>query len=316
MLGPLNVLDLRHFTARDLRPLLEAEAREWNAELMWDYSGSAEMILRYADSRILPGYAVMEEGKVNAYSFFVYESNKAVIGDCYAAPKIEKRTELQQLLLEHVIETLQQTPGITRIESQLLLQPSEVIAAPFEAEGFSRYRRLFMSVAAKELASRRLPKRIAGVKVRKWQESDFQNAAALITKAYSGHVDSTINDQYRTNSGSLRFLNNIVRFPGCGIFDADASLVVLDAQRQMIGLLLCSRVRRDVAHITQVCLLPSYRGQGLGRMLIEMCAEGAATNAVGKLTLTVTEENESAVELYRLLGFSVERTFDAFVWEK
>ena len=52
------------------------------------------------------------------------------------------------------------------------------------------------------------------IEIRRWTEQDYQPAAALITTAYRGHVDSEINDQYRTLSGSLRFLNNIVRFPG------------------------------------------------------------------------------------------------------
>ena len=36
----------------------------------------------------------------------------------------------------------------------------------------------------------------------------------------AGHIDASINDQYRSLHGSLRFLHNIVRFPGCGVFDA------------------------------------------------------------------------------------------------
>jgi ribosomal protein S18 acetylase RimI-like enzyme len=33
------------------------------------------------------------------------------------------------------------------------------------------------------------------------------------------------------------------------------------------------------------------------------------------LTLTVTEANHRAVDLYRKLGFEEKRVFDAFVWE-
>jgi ribosomal protein S18 acetylase RimI-like enzyme len=316
--GPLNVLDLRHFTAADLRPLLREEAREWEKCLHWDYSGSAEMILRYAESRILPGYAVLEKGKVVAYTFFVYEGNKAVIGDCFASEKAEEsQDELRLQLLGHVLETLQQSPGTTRIESQLLLQSSGALAEPFENTGFRSFRRLFMSVRATDLSQIERRSRVPGVKIRRWHESDFQNASVLITRAYAGHVDSTINDQYRTAAGSLRFLNNIVRFPGCGAFDSNASLVALDEQTgTMVGLLLCSHVRSDVAHITQVCLLPSFRGRGLGRLLIGMCAEEIAAHRLKTLTLTVTEGNTSAVELYRVLGFKTERNFDAFVWER
>ena len=53
-----------------------------------------------------------------------------------------------------------------------------------------------------------------------WTPTDYQAAAELIHACYVGHSDALINDQYRTLHGSLRFLHNIVRFPGCGIFEA------------------------------------------------------------------------------------------------
>ena len=82
------------------------------------------------------------------------------------------------------------------------------------------------------------------VEIRPWTEGDYQPSAAVITAAYRGHVDAQINDQYHTLSGSLRFLNNIVRFPGCGVFDAESSFVALDRKaKSLIGLILCSRVR-------------------------------------------------------------------------
>jgi ribosomal protein S18 acetylase RimI-like enzyme len=34
------------------------------------------------------------------------------------------------------------------------------------------------------------------------------------------------------------------------------------------------------------------------------------------LSLTVTEANVRAVELYKRLGFDAQRVFDAFVWEE
>src|SRR5258708_569101 len=52
----VEILDLRHFSSADLRPLLEDEVRLWANLLCWDYSGSAEMILRYMDAQFLPRY--------------------------------------------------------------------------------------------------------------------------------------------------------------------------------------------------------------------------------------------------------------------
>ena len=66
-------------------------------------------------------------------------------------------------------------------------------------------------------------------------EQDYQPAAGVITAAYRAHIDSEINDQYRTNAGSIRFLNNIVRFPGCGVFDVESSFVGDPSANQCAG---------------------------------------------------------------------------------
>ena len=154
------------------------------------------------------------------------------------------------------------------------------------------------------------------VEIRRWAESDYQAAAAVITAAYRGHVDAQINDQYHTLSGSLRFLNNIVRFPGCGVFDAESSFVALDRKaKSLIGLILCSRVRSDVGHVTQVCVLPEYRSRGIGDSLLADTVCNLRKRNFSMLSLTVTEANARAVALYRRLNFDTKRVFDAFVWE-
>ena len=109
----------------------------------------------------------------------------------------------------------------------------------------------------------------------------------------------------------------IVRFPGCGFFDAEASFVVQHkATRHMAGLILCSRVRHDVGHVTQVCVLPDFRGRGIGESLMAATELNLRKRNFCMLSLTVTEANSRAVDLYRRLGFDLRRVFDAFVWEE
>ena len=83
----------------------------------------------------------------------------------------------------------------------------------------------------------------------------------------------------------------------------------------VVGLILCSRVRDDVGHVTQVCLLSEYRGQGIGEGLMARTCNALRNRKFKLLTLTVTEANHRAVDLYRKLGFETRRVFDAFVWE-
>jgi ribosomal protein S18 acetylase RimI-like enzyme len=320
----VEIIDLRHFTSADLRPLLEEEIEAWGRLLSWDYSSSAEMILRYVDARILPGYAAVERGRLHGYSFFVYEGSKGVIGDLFVAEeslnngKAEHATENR--LVTHVVETLQQSPGVHRIEAQLLVHPSGAMAVPFEAQGFRRFRRLFMTLPLRKEGNGNgrngAPPAPKGFEIRRWTEADYQTAAHLITECYREHIDSEINDQYRTPQGALRFLNNIVRFPGCGFFDNNASFIAAEKSTgNTVGVILCSRVKGDVGHITQVCILPKYRGFHLGWALMEASAYDLKRRNFGMLSLTVTEANENAVGLYKRLGFSVTRVFDAFVWE-
>jgi len=313
----LEILDLRHFSSVDLRPLLEDETFVWARLLSWDYSGSADMILRYIDAKILPGYAAVDRGRVFGYSFFVYEGNKGVIGDLYVTNgnRLPDSRQVEIRLLTHVIETLQQSPGIHRVEAQLLAHDTNAVSRPFLETGFQRHTRLFMVLALNKTQPN--PTSIhPEVEIRPWAEGDYQPSAAVITASYRGHVDAQINDQYHTLSGSLRFLNNIVRFPGCGVFDADSSFVAIDRKaKTMIGLILCSRVRSDVGHVTQVCVLPEYRGRKIGESLLAATEGNLRKRNFSALSLTVTEANNKAVALYRRLNFDSKRVFDAFVWE-
>ena len=315
----MEILDLRHFASNDLRSVIDEEVAVWRSTLHWDYRASSDMILRYADSRILPGFCAIERGRVHGYCFFVYEGAKGVIGDLYVEDSNsthDRRHEIELELLRHAVTTLQQSPGIRRVEAQLLVHATDRLTEPFLTEGFRRYRRLFLTLPIGGPYTPPIRPLSRDVEIHRWSEVDYQPAAHVITSAYCGHIDSDVNDQYRTISGSLRFLNNIVRFPGCGVFDPSASFVALHRPTNTrIGVLLCSRVRSDVGHITQVCTLPEYRDTGIGEHLLRYSYADLAARRFTELSLTVTEENSRALAFYLRLGFSHLHAFDAFVWE-
>lgn len=320
----IEILDLRHFSARQLRPLLELESRQWSERLKWDYRSSADLLLQYLDSRVLPGFVALNRGRVCGYIFCVHEASKAVIGDVFAASDLasEPSAEVENRLITHLLELLQNSPNVSRIEAQLLLHAQGLHLRPFLRSGFRVYPRLFMERGLREngepaedfgAAAAAVPD---DLELRKWSPEDFQAAGALIQQCYLGHLDSRINNQYRTVPGSLRFLHNIVRFPGCGVFDPASSMVLRDRSTGALdGLLLCSRVRQDVGHITQICLAAKHRRRGLGAMLLGECIGGLRTRGFGALTLTVTAGNTEAIALYERFGFAVAHRFDAMVWD-
>jgi ribosomal protein S18 acetylase RimI-like enzyme len=317
-LTSVEILDLRHFASGDLRPLLDQEVEIWGGTLSWDYRNSAEMILRYVDAKILPGYAAVERGSIVGYSFFVYEGGKGVVGDLFVSPRRVDTHRIEAQMAEHVIATLQQSPGIHRVEAQLLMHQTGDLNSCFATAGFQRYRRLFLSLelGGSVASGSRVLQLANNIHVRRWMDQDYQPAAGVITAAYRSHIDSEINDQYRTHAGSVRFLNNIVRFPGCGVFDPESSFsAVHRPTNSLVGLILCSRVKSDVGHVTQVCILPEYRHMGIGEGLLACTANSLRNRNFSLLSLTVTEMNERAVALYKRLGFNETSAFDAFVWE-
>jgi ribosomal protein S18 acetylase RimI-like enzyme len=323
----IEVLDLRHFAAPLLRSVLEAEGEVWRERLHWDYRASAKLLMQYLDSHMLPGYAALEAGQVTGYVFCVYEETKGVIGDVFALPEPGAGSgghfgsaaahEIEDTLLKHLFETLLNSPQLHRIESQLLLHPSGTHAGIFRDHGFRVFRRYFMvrqlaGVAAD--VSINLP---VELELRAWRDDDLNAAGRLIAEAYQGHPDSRINDQYCSVQGSMRFLHNIARFAGCGVFAPQVSHLVMDRRtHEMVALVLGSRVSQQSGHITQLCVHPGYRRRGLARMLLTVAATCFVRSGVSEISLTVTEANADAIDLYRSDGYEVVHTFDAAVWQR
>jgi ribosomal protein S18 acetylase RimI-like enzyme len=319
----IEVLDLRNFSARQLRPLLEREAGVWRERLRWDYRSSTELLLQYLESRILTGFVALDRGRVCGYTFCVYEGIKAVIGDAFATGhKTMSDADATRALLAPMLELLGHTPGVDRVESQLLLYGAGEFTDLFAGPEFTVYPRLFLECnvggqrdllpAAAEAAD------LSGVgpelALALWTPEDYQAAAELIHACYVGHTDALINDQYRSLHGSLRFLHNIVRFPGCGIFEPGFSWMLRERRSgALVGMVLCSRVGANVAHITQLCIAQAYRGRGLGRGLLERSAKSLLGAGFEAITLTVTEDNVQAVRLYERFGFTLRHRFDAMV---
>ncbi|PAE22795.1 MULTISPECIES: ribosomal protein S18-alanine N-acetyltransferase [Bacillaceae] len=81
-----------------------------------------------------------------------------------------------------------------------------------------------------------------------------------------------------------------------------ALYVVLEEENKVIG--YCGAwIVVDEAHITNVALLPEYRGRKLGEALMRQLMEVASEKGVITMTLEVRVSNFTAQSLYRKLGF-------------
>ena len=314
---PGSLIDLRDLQPEHLAPLLDQEIEAWKSGLDWDFRASADLVKRFVQVRALNGFALVEGGvgvaQVAGYGYYVVEEGKGLIGDFFVRPS-SRTAGSEYRLLEAVLEGMWRTPGIRRVEAQLMMLESyDARAVPF-SRWFRRFPRQFMETPLRGLALSPSPP--SGALISPWAGHYNEEAARLIAASYRGHIDSQINDQYRSPQGALRFLVNIVQYPGCGMFFAPASFAARDRRTgELCGISLASLIASDVGHITQICVTPPHQRSKLGYELMRRSMEALQAHRCRSVTLTVTTDNEVARSLYERMGFRNKRDFAAYVWD-
>jgi ribosomal protein S18 acetylase RimI-like enzyme len=311
-----SVVDLASVSAADLAPVLQEETAAWRAALEWDFRPSAELVRRFTEMRALSGFALLAgSGRIAGYAYYVCEDGKGLIGDLYVR-QAERSLDSENTLLAAALDGMWSMPGTRRVEAQLMMLSSPLDRPVPYPHWFRSHRRLFLEMPLAAVSG--LPVREpSAVAILPWSENRQDDAARLIVDAYRGHVDSSINDQYRSPGGARRFLTNIIQYPGCGAFFAPASCVAQDrSRRALCGLSLASLVAPESGHITQICVDPAHRNTGLGYELLRRSLVALAGHGCRTVSLTVTAANREAIRVYERMGFRVRREFAAYVWER
>lgn len=328
----VRIVDLRQTTSRQLEPLFAEEQQHWLEELHWDYRPSVQLISRFIDAKSLAGFAAVVNGQPAGYGFYVLEESKGLIGGLYVSPRFPQLETAKSLLAE-ILGTIRAAPALDRVEAQVM-PFGEPLDSAFTAERFRLYTRQFMLLPLGERpvqhaespadafeqafpANASASPVLSGLRLDRWDDRFFEPCARLIQLAYANHIDSEINDQYRSESGALKFLKNIIVLPGCGQFLPDASFVVRPlASERLVGVVLTSSVSFGVGHTTQICVMPGFQIQGLGQRLMAASIQALRARKFHALSLTVTADNARAVRLYERLGFRTVKSFAAAVWRR
>jgi ribosomal protein S18 acetylase RimI-like enzyme len=306
--------DLRDFRASELDLLLEEQGAFWNQRFRWDFSASADVIRRFLDMRNLFGFALLRDGKPVGYSYFVHEDRKALVGDLFITA--EHRSEAaERVLLHNTIKSAVVFPNVRRVEGQLLglsFNPRDEV---IYGRNLAVFERNFMML--EDLRGFPISRKSSrGVSYQAWSDRFLDSAADLVAQSYRNHVDSLINDQYRSFAGARRFLFNTTQHPGCGVFFRPASLIAADQlSLRIAGICLGSLVHAEVGHITQIAVAPGVQGRGAGFELLRRSVDAFHEHGCRAVSLTVTASNRAAVDLYEQVGFRTIRRFQAFVWE-
>jgi ribosomal protein S18 acetylase RimI-like enzyme len=218
--------------------------------------------------------------------------------------------------MEASLRELMRINGVERIEAQILL-----LTSPFErtfpaADLLRNFQREVMEVDLSPIRPGPVDHRGFAASIVPWHDHMLSDAGDLMARAYDGHIDSRINDQYRSSPIARRFLQSIVEHPGCGAFCPAGSFAAYgSSSRRIEGMSLASIVGPAMGHITQLCVSPEARGQRLGFRLLDSSLHHLKRLGCRRVSLSVTSWNREAMDLYKRVGFERKRLFTAAVWE-
>ena len=304
----MDLVPLHEVTSRALRPLLREESAHWEEELLWDFGEVASAVESGLDRGALFGRTIREGPRCLAYSYYMVDGGRAIVGSVYAAEG-HRGSGLEDKLLDAVIADAQARTGHERVECQTLFSTAPEADQRFTRAGFASRRRHY-------LVRRLGPLPVSapsGIRLRTVRRDDLPAVADLIHRSHEGSVDAALNLTYATPALCRGFVDTLVLRSGCGRFSAEASLLA-EGPRGPVGVLLASELSRTNGHICQVSVDPSSQSKGLGTHLLVSGLEAMRRSGLVTVSLSVTVGNGRAYSLYTRLGFRLRKEFAAHAW--
>ena len=173
----------------------------------------------------------------------------------------------------------------------------------------SYYKRFRMEIdlRLRELHGVQLPR---GYRLVGWDPALVEPHAEIKYLSFRSEIDSNVFPCLGDYAGCLRLMNEIRQKPG---FLPQATWLVATTHTESGVEEFCGTVQGVVDQsrmgaIQNLGILSEHRGRGLGCALMLKALEGFKRAGLQRAFLEVTSQNDSAIRLYRKLGFSKTRT--------
>jgi ribosomal protein S18 acetylase RimI-like enzyme len=313
-ISPLEEADLAALEA-----LFDEQCAEWLSLLGWDYTQPSRLIREVVRQRELSGFVVTSGQETVGFSYFIIEPARCSIGDIYVS-KAWRGRGADALMVAAILDRIDRLARARRVESQCVTVEAAGASHIFESRGFARLDRNYMicelagsNYDEPESHLSRPEGRLAGVRIRAWEDHDFAQAARVVHRSYRGGPDSLINSQYASEDGCAELVSILTDHIWCGDFLPRVSRVT--ARRQsgsLAGVLIASRLAPGVGHISQISVHPAWQNLGIGRMMISEALYEFKTRGYRSVSLAVTTANRAALHLYESCGFQTAHTFPVF----
>lgn len=309
----MDAVRLTEIDSEQLEDVFQQEIRNWREELDWDYQPAVSLIRKYISSHSLAGWAIRnDQGRLSGYSYYVVNHPVGYIGNIYVRTECATPATYSQLL-GMTLDSLSSRTKIQRIESQLFAFNYD-LAPLFESHGFVAVERHFLSLCLHQ--SKNEPWKAGefqDFRISKWEKRFLNPAADVIYNSYLDSPDRMLCYDYQSPEGCTRFLRDLISHPSCGIFTPETSWIALDSDGELCAILLTSKIGPKTGMIPQISVRCDCQGMGIGSNLLTRYFQEAQQSGLDQITLSVSDANQKAHQLYLRLGFQKQKGFHAFV---
>jgi len=137
-----------------------------------------------------------------------------------------------------------------------------------------------------------------------WENSLLEVHAEIKFSSFVEEIDAGVFASLSTREGCGNLMREISRKPG---FRPEATWLAASAT-EYCGTVQGVRERSGTGAIQNLGVLPAHRGRGLGTALLLQALHGFRRFGMHRAFLEVTAQNDSAIRLYRRLGFRCRKT--------
>ena len=155
-----------------------------------------------------------------------------------------------------------------------------------------------------------LPQLPAGFWFIPWSESLIEPHADVLHRSFRYDSDGAVFTTFQQFHHCRRLIEMLADMP---MFLPETTLLTAygdpDGMFEYVATIQGLKLAEDVGAIQNVAVLPEYRRRGIGQTLVLAALQAFQSAGVGRVTLEVTSDNVSAVNLYHRIGFTTFRVY-------
>ena len=164
------------------------------------------------------------------------------------------------------------------------------------------YFRRYRMVADLSRHLNRPPEDIAGYTFVPYARRTLSDHGRAKAAGFEGEMDALVFESLASRDGTTRLMREIA---SRNEFVAEATWLCRTTDGQPVATIQ-GMVQQNRGSIQNLSVTPEHRGRRIATELIHRAAAGFRSHRIATITLEVTAENQSAINLYLRLGFEIE----------